>query len=406
MKLWFKMILGLVLGVGVGLLFGPAAAPLKLIGTLFLGLLSMLVVLLVFSSMTAGILSIRDPRKLGRVGLKAMLLYAFTTAIAIIIGLITAKVIQPGSGMHLVSSASGAGQPVDFSAMLTSMIPSNPIASFASGNVLQIIVFSLFFGVGVNLAGERGRPIRLAIEALAEVMYRVTHIVMRFAPFGVFGIMAWVAGTFGYAVLVPLAKFIATNYLACCLHMGLVFCGILLFVRFSPRQFFKGMREAIVMAFSTSSSSAALPMAMECAERNLEVPKNIAGFVMPLGATVNMNGTAIFHGITAVFIAQAYGIELSLTSLGLILVTATLSAMGAAGIPGGGLVTLSLVLSSVGLPLEGIALVAGIDRLRDAVSTVVNVVGDAVVAVCVARGEKRREEVRGENVTESRDTAA
>lgn len=394
MKLWKKMLIGIALGIGVGVLLGPQAHYLKPVGTIFLGLLNMLVVLLIFSSMTVGITSINDMRKLGRVGFKTLSLYIITTAIAIVFGLVAAKLINPGLGLGLnAGEAIKIENPPEILSIFLNLVPTNPIGSLASGNILQIIVFSIFLGLGINFAGEKGKPLAHALSSLSEVMFKITGMVMNLAPYGIFAIMAWVSGTFGVGILLPLLKFIAAHYLVCIFHMVVVYGGILLFMaklRIGP--FFKGVRDAITIAASTTSSSATLPALMHCAENNLGVPKSISSFVLPLGSTVNMNGTAIFQGIAAVFIAQAYGIELPWTSLLLIVVSATLSAIGCAGIPGGGLVTLSIVLGTVGLPLEGIAIVAGIDRIRDIVGTVTNVLGDAVVAVYVAKSEGELDE--------------
>lgn len=396
MKLWKKMLIGIALGILTGVILGPHAHYLKPVGTIFLGLLNMLVVLLVFSSLTVGITSINDMRKLGRVGLKTILLYLATTAIAIILGLAVAKLINPGAGLGLNHGSDiKIDETPEIINIFLSLVPSNPIGSLANGNILQVIVFSIFLGLGINFAGEKGKPVARVLESLSEVMFKITAIVMNLAPYGIFAIMAWVAGTFGVAILFPLLKLVLAHYITCIIHLVVVFGGILIFmakVRVLP--FFKGMSDAMAIAASTTSSSATLPASLHCVEENLGVPKSIASFVLPLGSTINMNGTAIFQGIAAVFIAQAYGITLGWESLLLIVVTATLSAVGCAGIPGGGLVTLSIVLGSVGLPLEGIAIIAGIDRLRDIIGTVINILGDAVVAVYVAKSEGELNEER------------
>lgn len=388
-KLWMKILIGLLCGVVYGLLLGPHAVYLKPLGTIFLNLINMLVVLLVFSSMTVGITSIHDPQKLGRVGLKSLLLYLGTTAIAIAIGLFFAKVLQPGQGVGLVSTQSvETGELPSIANILFDIVPSNPIAALVEGNVLQIIVFSLFLGVSINFAGEKGRPLLEILESLADVMFRLTSIVMEFAPYGVFAIMAWVAGSFGVGILKVLAKFLLCNYLACAVHVLVVYCGLLWFAaRLNPAPFFRGMGDAIAIAFSTNSSSAALPVSLHCTQENLGISRSISNFILPLGATVNMNGTAIFQGVCAVFIAQAYGIDLGWQQLLTIIVTACLSAVGSAGIPGTGFIMLSVVLTSVGLPVEGLALVAGVDRVREMMSTAVNILGDAVVALYIAKSE-------------------
>ena len=398
MKLWQKMLLGLVLGTVFGIVFGDKAEYLKPFGTVFLSLLNMVVVLLVFSSMTVGVTSINDVRKLGRVGFKTLLMYLTTTAIAIAFGLIAAKLFNPGRGIGLVAqetiSLNVDGTP-ELMDMFLNLVPSNPLGALANGHILQVIVFSIFLGLGINFAGEKGKPLAKMLDSLSEVMFSITGMVMSLAPYGIFAIMAWVAGTFGVGILVPLLKLVLAHYLTCIVQLVVVYGAILVFmakVRIGP--FLKGMTDAMTLAASTTSSSATLPATLHCVEENLGVSKNIASFILPLGSTINMNGTAIFQGIAAVFISQAYGIELGWESLLVIVVTATLSAIGCAGIPGGGIVTLSIVLGSVGLPLEGIAIVAGIDRLRDIIGTVVNVLGDGIVSVYVAKSEGELDEER------------
>lgn len=394
MKLWVKILIALGLGIVTGLIFGERAVILKPLGTMFLSLINMIIVLLVLSSMTCGITSIHDPQKLGRVGLKSLILYLSTTAAAIVIGLAFAKVFQPGASLTMArTSEIVVSKAPSLGSIILSVIPENPVRSLAEGNVLQIIVFALFLGISINFAGPKGRPLLEFLESLADVMYRLTSIVMEFSPIGVFAIMASTTGVSGAQVLFPLLKFLMTFYSACFVHAALVFCGLLWFLaKLNPWPFFRGMGDALMVAFSTSSSSAALPVTMHCAQENLGVSKNISSFVLPLGSTVNMNGAAIFQGMAVMFIAQAYGIELGWQSLLTIVVTATLSAVGAAGIPGSGFIMLSVVFSSVGLPIEGLALLAGIDRIREMGSTVMNVMGDAVVALYIAKVEGELDE--------------
>jgi dicarboxylate/amino acid:cation (Na+ or H+) symporter, DAACS family len=394
MKLWQKILIGLFLGIIAGSQvtnFGLESYTeyFRTIGDVFMNLIKMLVVLLVFSSMTVGVTSINDPKKLGRVGSKALLLYLLTTMIAIFIGLSFAYLMRPGEGVDFTVST-----PINLEAapsivgMLTGIIPNNPVASLAEGNVLQIIVFAVFLGMAINSIGEKGKPLLKVLESLSETMFGLTTIVMEFAPYGVFAIMAWVVSSYGLKVLGSLAYFLVCNYLACLFHTVLIFGGLLIFVaKLNPWNFFKGMGDAMVLAFSTNSSNATLPVSLRCVQENLGVSKNIANFVLPLGATVNMNGAAISQAITAVFISQSYGVHLGWEAIVTIVVTATLSAIGAAGIPGTTLVMLTVVLTSVGLPLEGILLVSGVDRIREMVTTTVNILGDSVVAVYIAKTE-------------------
>lgn len=400
MKLWVKILIALFLGAFVGFLVNEGWLPkavadfLAPLGTIFLNLINMIIVLLVLSSMTVGITSIHDPQKLSRIGLMTIFLYLVTTLIAIAIGLGFAELFQPGANLHLESPKEIiVSAPVSIKDMLIGIFPSNPIVALVEANMLQIIVFSLFLGISINFAGEKAKPLLAVMESLADVMFRLTSIIMEFSPIGVFAIMTKVTATFGFGVLLPLLQLVGTYYAACFFHVIVVFCGIIYFLaRLNPIPFFKGMGDAMMVAFSTCSSSATLPVSMHCTQKNLGVSKNITNFMLPLGTTINMNGAAIFQGMSAFFIAQAYGIELSLKTVLIIVVTATMSSIGAAGIPGTGFVLLSVVFTSAGLPIEGLALIAGIDRLREMVSTCLNVLGDAVCAVYVAKREGELDE--------------
>ncbi len=396
MKLWVKILIGLFAGVVAGAILGPNAVVLKPVGQIFLNLISMIVPLLVLSSMTVGITGIHDPKKLGRIGFRSMAVFLITTMIAIGFGLFFAKLFAPGEGM-LLQSASEIKINTDMTLgkLFMSIVPTNPVAALGSSNVLQIILFAGFLGTAINFAGAKGKPLLGIIESLADVMYKMTGLIMELSPIGVFAIMAWVAGSFGLAIFLPLVKFLLAYYTAALVHLVLIFVGMLYFmVRVNPIPFFKGMRDAIVMAFSTCSSSASLQISMHCVQENLGVSKNITRFVMPLGTTVNMNGAAIFQGMSAVFVAQAYGISLDNTQLLTIVITGTLAAIGAPGVPGAGIIMSSIVFTSVGLPIEGIAILAGIDRLREMVSTVLNILGDAVTAVYIAQVEGELDEKR------------
>jgi Na+/H+-dicarboxylate symporter len=272
--------------------------------------------------------------------------------------------------------------------VILEMVPTNPISAMATDNMLQIIVFALFVGIAISLIGEKGKPALNVFDSIAEIMYRIVGMVMSFAPIGVFALIAWVVGTAGAEVLLPLARVIFVVYFVNILHAIVVYSGaVRIFAGMSPIQFFRGFFEAMMVAFSTCSSSATLPISMRLAQDNLGVPKEIASFVQPLGATINMDGTAIYQGVCAVFIANVFGIELGFSQYIMIIVAATLASIGTAGVPGAGMIMLSLVLETVGLPLEGILLVAGIDRILDMIRTSMNVTGDAAGAVVVAATE-------------------
>ena len=392
MKLWMKIIISMILGTICGAVFGEKATVLKPLGSLFLGLINMLIVPLIFSSMVVGIASLNDPKTLGRVGIKALTFFLLTTMIAICVGLGLSKLGKPGKSFHLdrpttiTNEVQETGK--DLTSLLMSLIPENPIQSMASGNILQVIIFSVFLGIAIIAAKDKGKPFLSIMESLADIMLKLTGIVMEFSPVGVFAIMAWVAGSFGVKVLLPLLQFLMLYYLGCLFQIFFVYFGILRFIgRLSPLPFLKGMGDAIMLAFSTTSSSASLPASLHCTQENLGVPRNIANFVLPLGSTVNMNGAAMFQGMTVIFLTQVYGIDITPTQLLTTIFAATLSAVGTAGIPGGSLVMLSVVLAPMNIPVEGIALLAGIDRLREMFSTVLNVLGDALCSVIVSRSE-------------------
>ncbi|WP_201456695.1 dicarboxylate/amino acid:cation symporter [Chlamydia sp. 17-3921] len=395
MKLWMKIFIGLFVGVALGLVLGDKAIFLKPIGDIFLNLLSMVVYPLVFCSMVLGIASISDMKKLGRIGMKSVGLYLATTAVAIVIGLCFAGIFNPGRGCNLSHTLPEQGAMISqergityFLSLISQIFPSNPVRSFVEGNILQIIIFAIFLGISMRLTGEKGRPVEKFIEGFSEVMLRMVNMIMAFAPYGVGASIAWISGSHGLVILWQLSKFIIAYYLACLFHGILVFGSLVRFgCKMSFMRFLSAMMDAISCAISTASSSATLPVTMRCVSKNLGVSSEVSGFVLPLGATVNMNGTAIFQGMAAVFIAQAYNCPLSFGSLLLLVVTATFSAIGSAGVPGGGMITLGSVLVSVGLPIQGIAVLAGIDRLRDIIGTPMNILGDAVVATYIAAKE-------------------
>ena len=394
MPLWGKIALGLILGVAAGAVFGKDAVQLQPLGDMFINAVKMLIVPLIFSSLIAGMTSLKDLKKLGRIGGKTLLIFLVTSILAIMMGILLSNIIRPGVGVSLAGTTQEMALPQSSShesplkTTLMHLIPSNPIKAMADGNVLQIIVFAILFGVTINLVGDKGKPVQQFFESLAEIMYKMTGIIMEAAPIGVFALMAAVVGQYGLEFLLPLVKVVLAMYFISLVHMVVVFGGALILVaRLNPIRFLKGFLDAIVLAYSTSSSSAALPVSMRCCQENLGVPEDVASLVLPLGATINMNGTAIYQGICAVFLAQAYGIELSFANYATMIMTAILASVGTAGIPGAGLIMLTMVLSSVGIPLEGIALVAGIDRILDMVRSTVNVAGDALAAVLVSASE-------------------
>lgn len=389
MKSWVKILIGLFLGLIAGLVLGPKATVFTIVGKIFINLLTMLVLIIIFSSLIVGICHMKDPQKLGRVGFRTIAFYFITTIFAITIAILLTYLIEPGANLSLTdNSAVTSGKILTFYDFFLTLIPSNPFASFAQGNVLQVIIFAIFLGIAIILTGEKSKPLVQLFEAISHVMHKLTHIVMLIAPYGIFALMASTVGSVGFKVILPLFKLLLCNYTGCFFQLLIVFPLLIRYLaKLKVVPFFKGMKDAIVLAFSTSSSSATLPVSLECAQKHLGVSEDMSGFVLSLGSTVNMNGAAIGQAISAIFVAQAYGIELTLTKHIILVFISLFSAIGAAGIPGTGIIMLSLVLSVMGLPLDGIALVAGIDRLREMVSSVVNVLGDAAAAVVISKKE-------------------
>lgn len=389
-KSWVKILIGLFLGVIVGLIFGKRAEVLEIVGKIFINLLTMLVVLIIFSSLIVGICHIKDPKKLGRIGFLTISFYIVTTMISSTIGILVTYVITPGEGLLLQAPVSEVIQQkkITMTDFVLSLVPSNPFNAFAEGNVLQVIVFAVFLAIAITYSKEKAKPLLTFLESLANTMHTLTHFVMYLAPIGVFALMAATVGSVGTKILTPLLKFLLCNYIACAIQLFLIF-GICIrgIAKLKLIPFYKGMKDAIVLAFTTCSSSATLPVSLECAQKHLGISEAISSFVLSLGSTINMNGASIGQAASAIFIAQAYGIELSFPQIIILVFVSVFSAIGAAGIPGTGLIMLSLVLGVLGLPLEGIALVAGVDRLREMVSTVVNILGDAAAAVVVSKAE-------------------
>ncbi|RIV86189.1 dicarboxylate/amino acid:cation symporter [Aurantiacibacter xanthus] len=387
--LWKRVLFAMVCGVIVGMMMGESAESIKWIGDLFIRAIKMLVIPLIFFSLVSGMTAVGDIGRLGSVGGKALLIFMTTALIAVSLGMGLATLFQPGVGLEINLSADTEIPPAPDQSliqMIIGLVPDNPIMAMAEGAVLPVIIFSVLLGMAILATGEEGAPIARAMNAGSAVMQKMTIFVMELAPFGVFALIAWVAGTFGFEALIPLSKLVALNYGGCAIILLVVYPAILrLIARLPVIDFYRGIIDAQAVAFSTASSNAALPVTLRCVERNLGVSHAVASFTVALGATINMNGTAMYLGVIALFGAQAYGIELSWVSYGLIALTSTLGAIGAAGVPGSGLVMMSLVLSSIGVPLETIAFVAGINHILDMARTMTNVSGDAAVAVAVGR---------------------
>jgi Na+/H+-dicarboxylate symporter len=402
-KLHTKILIAMIAGIPLGLLLGPRAETIRPLGILFIRLIRMIVVPLVFSSLFVGTASLGDIRKLGRIGTKTIAYYLVTTALAISIGLILANIVRPGDTISeatrnslMESYEADAARTIEIARekpsmieTLTRIVPENPIESLARGDMLQTIFFAIIFAVAVTLLPSgRGKPLIDFFDAMSEAMIRIVHIVMNLAPLGVLALIASVVGKFGAEIMVSLLSYSLVVVAGLGVHA--IFVYSLLVKVFSGMRlvdFFRGIRPAQLIAFSTSSSSATLPVTMECAEENLGVSEEVSSFVLPLGSTINMDGTALYQGVAAVFIAQVYGISLSFTDQVTIVVMAVLASIGAAGVPGVGIITLAMVLDQVGIPLEGIALILGVDRILDMCRSAVNITGDASAAVIVAATE-------------------
>lgn len=389
-----QIFIAFVLALILGSIFGSSIDFLKPFGDLFLRLIKFIIAPLILSTLVVGVASTSDPKQLGRIGFKTVVYYLVTTAIAIIIGLTVAFTISPGKGVNVDTTGlavpeAAAAEPQGAITTLLNIIPENPFTALANGSILQIIFFALFIGLGITLVGKKAQPVYQFFEGFAEIMYKITGIVMKFAPIGVLGLLAPVVGQYGLSVLLPLVKVIAAVYIACILHAVVVYSlAVKTFGKMSPLKFFKGISPAALVAFSTASSAGTLPVTIKNTTENLGVPNKISSFVLPLGATVNMDGTAIYQGVAVVFIAQFYNLNLSFTQLLTVVLITILASIGTAGVPGAGMIMLAMVLTSVNMPLEGIALIAGIDRILDMMRTSVNVVGDASAAVVVAGTEK------------------
>jgi len=391
LKVHSQILIAIVLGVAAGLLLGEKTGHIKGVGDIFIRLLKMIIIPLILASMVAGIVSLGDVRKPGRIGLRTFIYYTATTLLAVLVGLILVNVIRPGTRvkMGLEKGAEPAQRETpSVVSIVKDIVPENVLAAMAQDKVLSIIFFSIILGVAISSVGEKGRGLALLFEAFSGVMMKITGWIMRLAPFGVFALMAYTIGSMGLTVIKPLVLYMVTVIVGLGIHAIVTLPALLsVFGRYSPLKFIKDVFSAVATAFSTASSAATLPITMDCVEKNAGISNKVASFVLPLGATVNMDGTALYEAVAAMFIAQAYGIDLTMWHQVIIMLTATLASIGAAAIPGAGLVTMVIVLKAVNLPLEGIGMILAVDRLLDMLRTAVNVWGDACGTAVVARLE-------------------
>lgn len=402
MSLSQKILFGLISGLVVGLALYQVREVLfvknilldfvfNLVGNIFIRGIRMIVIPLVFFSLMLGVASIEDVSKLGRLGAKTLGFYMATTIISVGIALFIGNIMNPGIGV-----AADAVQKVSvtvnnsksFIDVLLGMVPVNPIEAMAKGDMLAIITFAIISGVALSLLKEKGNNVRTLVIELNNLSLKLVEIVMLLAPYGVFCLIAKMFATLGYTAVLPIIKYVVAVIIALFILVITIYPIILITVaKYSPIKFIKKFFPVMVLAFSTSSSAACLPTSMKTVEEEFNVSNTIASFALPLGNTINMNGTSIMQGIATIFIAQVYGIELTMANYVSIIITATLASIGTAGVPGVGVIMLGMVLTEVGLPIEGIALVMGIDRIVDMFRTVVNVTGDAVCTVALARSE-------------------
>lgn len=405
MSLTKKILIALVLGVvtGIILTFVPEAVFSKLdtylltpVGQIFINLIMMLVVPIVFVSIVLGTAGLGEPAKLGGIGVQTITFFLVTTAIALCISLALAFAIKPGTeGVFDVSIADyEANEAPPIMETLVNIIPTNPVSSMAAGDMLQIIAFAIFVGIALAILGDKTSGIHRLFDQANEVLMYLVNVIMKAAPYGAFALIASAIGGAGLDAIGSMGAYMGTVILGLFIHAAVTYTIAIWFLgRGNPITFYKGFFPAMSVAFSTASSNATLPISMKAAQENLGVSKSISSFVQPLGATVNMDGTAIMQATAAVFISQVYAIPLDFTDIILIIITATLASIGTAGVPGVGLIMLAMVLTQVGLPVEGIALIIGIDRLLDMLRTSINITGDAVCAYIISENEKRKGKV-------------
>lgn len=397
-----RIFLALVLGAICGLILYPFNSTpfvktyiidfvFNFLGNGFIRAIRMIVVPLVFCSLTLGAAGIEDVRKLGRVGVKTLIFYLGTTAVAVTLALGVGSLINPGKGVNLASISATevtVTKSKPFVDILLEMIPINPFEALATGNMLQIIVFAILCGVAMATLGKKVAKLKGALDELNVLVLKLVEMIMTLAPLGVFGLIGKTFSTLGYAAMLPLLKYFLGVVFVLFLHYLITYQGLLILIaRYNPITFLKKFLSPMLVAFSTSSSSACLPASMKAMQEEFGVSKSISSFTIPLGSTINMDGTAIMQGVATIFIAQIYGITLTSSDFLTVILTATLASIGTAGVPGVGVIMLGMVLQQVGLPLEGMALVMGIDRFVDMFRTTVNITGDAVCTIIIAKTE-------------------
>lgn len=388
LKLWQKVIIGMVLGILFGVYGKEYAQYLKPFGDVFLNMIKMVVVPLILFSILNGVISVSDASTFGRLGTRAFLMYMVTTAFAVTIGLTFANVFEPGVGLTIdLTNPIEHQKSEDLKDLFIDIIPSNPVKAMADGKTLQIVVFAFFTGFALILIGDKGREVKNFISSCTHLVFKMIQLVIQLTPYGVFAIMSWVIADYGIEIMLHLGKFILVVVGALSVQYILFGIMLLLFARINPIPFYKKMITTQALALATSSSKATLPTAISELRNKVGVSKESASFILPLGAAVNMDATAIYLGICAVFFAQIFGVNLDFNHYIILILTATIGSIGAAGFPGGSMVMMGMVLSSVGIPLEGIGVILGIDRILEMLRTMINITGDCTVTLIVDKME-------------------
>ena len=405
-----KILIALISGITFGLLLSCIDSTLikqtilidgilKLLGTGFLNAIKLLVAPLVFVSIVYATSSLKEIKQIGRIGLKTLIFYITTTALAIILSLIMANIINPGKGVHIdivttTTDAVTTSTSTNLIDTLLNMIPTNIFVAFSEGNVLGIIFFAILLGISMTLIGEKAKPLVDLFEICNDVLLQVISLIMNFAPFGIFALLASNFATFGFTALIPLLKYVLGTIFTLCLHLGLVYMSMLIFIgKLNPMIFLKKFMPIFSICFSTASSSAGLPLSLKTSEKQFGVSPSVCSFTLPLGATINMDGTAIMQGFAVVFVAQMYGITLGINDYIMVIITAVLASIGTASVPGVGTVMLTMVLASVNLPVDAIALLIVVDHIIDMCRTPLNVAGDHICSLLIAKSENAIDEI-------------
>lgn len=394
LKMWQQVLLGLLLGIVTGLVLKEDAASFKFMGTIFINLIKMVVAPLIFLALVSGMTSMGDPKNFRRVGLKGVLSYLSTAVFAVCLGIAAGLVFQPGVGLHIkIEDFAGTSPTAELPAMsigqfMMQLIPDNAIGAMASGHLLQVVVFSIIFGATMVAMGDKAARARETIHDFTTIIFRLIEYIVRLAPLAVFGFMAWSVGTQGTEILEVLMWLVIAVVSACVIQYLIFGVFIIVFARMNPIPFYRKLATTQLMAFSTSSSKATLTTAMREVQTKLGVSEQSANFLLPLGASINMDGTAIYLAICTLFFAQFFGVHLELNDYAVLLLTCTIGSIGAAGIPSGSIIFMGMVLHSVGLPIEGIGLLLGVDRVLDMLRTTINITGDCAITMIVDRTEK------------------